>query len=227
MLAVRRQLACAHLRGQGIEIGALHCPLEVPPEATVRYVDRLPEPELRKQYPKLTAERFCVDIVDDGEKLLTFAEQSLDFIIGNHFLEHCENPLGTIRSHLGRLRPGGILYYAIPDKHLSFDRGREITSWQHLVDDDRLGPQHTREAHYLEFVRKVKTELTDEQARDKALRSMAKNYSIHFHVWDQPTFADFLTRAQAYLNHSFTRIHFQRNGNEFIAILQRTATTAR
>ena len=41
------------LASYGIEIGALHHPLPVPPEARVRYVDRMPVSELRRQYPEL------------------------------------------------------------------------------------------------------------------------------------------------------------------------------
>ncbi|MEO7425559.1 MAG: hypothetical protein ABI036_10260 [Fibrobacteria bacterium] len=35
--------------GRGIEIGALHEPMPVPPESRVRYVDRMSAADLRKQ----------------------------------------------------------------------------------------------------------------------------------------------------------------------------------
>ena len=60
------------------------------------------EDDLRREYPELTDWNLTpVDVVDDGEKLLTIAEESQDFIVANHFLEHCENPIRTIETHLG------------------------------------------------------------------------------------------------------------------------------
>jgi len=104
MLARRREVSARFLQGTGIEIGALHYPLWVDPDrARVRYVDRLTVPELREQYPELSAYALVeVDVVDDGETLSSFADSTLDFVIGNHMLEHCENPLGTTRNYLAR-----------------------------------------------------------------------------------------------------------------------------
>ena len=56
MLRTRETIADVFLRGDGIEIGALHQPLPVPPSARVKYVDRMPAPELRRQYQELEAE---------------------------------------------------------------------------------------------------------------------------------------------------------------------------
>src|SRR5437763_15908927 len=52
---VRRRVALArlYLRGEGIEIGALHNPLPLPRRAKARYVDRLSVADLRRQYPDL------------------------------------------------------------------------------------------------------------------------------------------------------------------------------
>jgi len=53
----RRRLARLYLHGSGIEIGALHMPLWIPPGVTVRYVDRLDLDGLRGHYPELAGER--------------------------------------------------------------------------------------------------------------------------------------------------------------------------
>ena len=93
------------------------------------------------------------DVVDDGEQLLTFPDSSLDFVIANHMLEHCENPLGTIRSHLAKLNSGGVLFYTIPDMRFFLDRTREPTSFEHLQMDDLEGVHRSRFTHYLEWAR--------------------------------------------------------------------------
>lgn len=118
----RGDLARELLRGSGLEIGARHLALAVPPEARVRYVDRMTVDDLRAHYPELAGRPLApVDVVDDGERLSAIAAESVDFIVANHFLEHCEDPIQTIETHLGKLRPGGILFYAVPDKRYTFD----------------------------------------------------------------------------------------------------------
>ncbi len=47
----RARIAAMYLQGEGIEIGGLHNPLDVPPGVRVRYVDRLPVERLRQEYP--------------------------------------------------------------------------------------------------------------------------------------------------------------------------------
>ena len=79
MLAVRRRIADTYLHGDGIEIGALYAPLQT--SASVRYVDRMSVEQLRVQYPELADTALTpVDRIDDGERLVSFADRSLDFI---------------------------------------------------------------------------------------------------------------------------------------------------
>src|SRR4051812_31289684 len=93
----RREFAERFLAGHGLEIGALHLPLATPSRAHVRYVDRMPVEELRSEYPELaTWDLTPVDVIDNGELLATVDEESQDFIVANHFLEHCEDPIRTI-----------------------------------------------------------------------------------------------------------------------------------
>src|SRR5258708_4169680 len=71
LLAVRRRMAGQYLRGTGLELGALHSPLEVT-GVNVRYVDRMAVADLRRHYPELAGFALTpVDIIDDGEKLST------------------------------------------------------------------------------------------------------------------------------------------------------------
>jgi predicted SAM-dependent methyltransferase len=217
---VRLEVSRRYLRGQGIEIGALNAPLAVGRRARVKYVDRLSLPELRRHYPELGGKSLArVDIVDDGERLLTIPERSLDFVIANHMLEHCENPLGAIRTHLSRLRPGGVLYYAVPDKRFIFDKDRPLTSFEHLVADDRDGPEPSRAAHYSEYVRLVDKIEDEAKFRERIDYLQGIRYSIHFHVWDFDSFRDFLTRARDYLGVPFEIELFRANDFEILVVL--------
>ena len=114
----RARLASVYLRGSGLEIGALHHPLPVPRSACVSYVDRMTVAELRKQYPDLPSNELVEpDLIDNGETLSKVPAVSQDFVIANHFLEHCQDPIGTLENFFRVLKLGGILYLTVPDKH--------------------------------------------------------------------------------------------------------------
>jgi SAM-dependent methyltransferase len=179
------RIANHYLSGDGIEIGALHNPLPVPKSARVRYLDRLPVSDLRAHYPELVKEPLVeVDILDDGELLTTIADSSLDFVIANHFLEHTQNPVGTLLNAFRVLRPGGILYLAVPDKRHTFDSDRPVTPFDHLERDFVEGPQVSRQDHFEEWARFVDRVPEDEVPR-RAEQLMEQDYSIHYHVWTQ------------------------------------------
>jgi SAM-dependent methyltransferase len=175
-----------YLRGAGIEIGALHNPLKVPRMAHVSYVDRMTVDELRHQYPELQREKLVnVDIVDNGEQLATILDSSQDFVIANHFIEHCENPLLALDNMLRVLKPLGVLYLAVPDKRFTFDADRPATTLEHLYTDYSLGAEKSRAVHYAEWVRYVSKETDSVALNSEVDQLMAMKYSIHFHSWTQ------------------------------------------
>jgi SAM-dependent methyltransferase len=183
---VRRVIAHLYLRGKGIEVGALHNPLKVPRNVRVSYVDRMTVDELRKQYPELQREKLVtVDVVDNGELLATIPDSSQSFVIANHFIEHCENPLLALDNMLRVLRPQGVLYLAVPDKRFTSDVDRPPTTLDHVLADYSLGAERSRVAHYTEWVRYVNSVTDGESCEQEVARLMAMEYSIHFHSWTQ------------------------------------------
>jgi SAM-dependent methyltransferase len=113
----RRLVASNYLRVEGIEIEALNLPLQAPPAAKVRYVDRLTVADLRRHYPELNSvELVSPDILADGELLEGIEDSSQNFVIANHFIEHCQNPFLALRNMFRVLKSGRVLYMAVPDK---------------------------------------------------------------------------------------------------------------
>jgi GT2 family glycosyltransferase/SAM-dependent methyltransferase len=221
----RAELAAELLSGSGIEIGALNCPLTVPPQATVTYVDRMTVEDLRAHYRELAdADLTPVDVIDDGERLETFADESVDFVVANHFLEHCEDPIGTIETHLSKLRPGGVLFYAVPDKRYTFDFRRPRTPLAHVVHDYEHGPQSSRHDHYVEWERLVYPAGAPSPGEDDARRRPAEheaaNYSIHFHVWTQADLLELLLHCQERFG-TFEIEAVRRRGLENIVVLRK------
>jgi SAM-dependent methyltransferase len=220
---LRKVLTETFLAGDGIEIGGLHLPLRVPRSVQVRYVDRMPVAELRQHYPELANENLVpVDIIDDGEKLATFQDESQDFIIANHFLEHTQDPIGTIKRLLQVLRPQGILYMAVPDKRFTFDSERALTTLDHLIRDHTEGPEWSCEGHFREWV-EIVSQIHGEARTDAVRDLMQKNYSIHFHVWTAATLLEFLVALPTKFGLSFAIEAAVRNGSETICVLRREA----
>jgi SAM-dependent methyltransferase len=225
--ATRRRLSDRYLHGDGVEIGALHMPLRVPRTARVRYVDRMTVPSLREHYPELRLlDLVTPDIIDDGERLGTLPDESADFVIANHFIEHCQDPIGTLMSHVRVLRVGGTLYMAVPDKRLTFDKDREITPLAHVLRDHEEGPAWSHRTHYEEWAKHIDG-VDDAQVAARADELIADDYSIHFHVWTPDAFLELLVHARAQLGLPVELEAIERNGHEFIVILRKAAPTLR
>jgi SAM-dependent methyltransferase len=223
-LDARRELAAHYLFGKGLEIGPLHQPLAMPPGVTVSYVDRLNVADLRREYPELAAWDLTeADVLDDGESLSTIEPASQDFIVANHFLEHCEDPIGTIENHLGKLRPGGILFYAVPDKRFTFDHPRDVTPLEHMIADYEHGPEASRSAHFDDWARLVeyKPNETPEQTRARARQLERAGHSIHMHVWTQAEFLQLILAARQRFDNGFEIEAAVRQQIEFVVVLRK------
>src|ERR1700759_1830786 len=91
----RKFLSYQYISGHGIEIGALHAPLPVnKKKAVVKYVDRMNEEDLRAHYPELKDFKLVpIDYIANGEHLESIQDASQDFVIANHFIEHCQDTI--------------------------------------------------------------------------------------------------------------------------------------
>ena len=218
----RKGIAAYYLKGEGIEIGGLHNPLKVTPEARVKYVDRLPFEGLKDQYPEISGELMVKpDIIDDGETLETIPDGSQDFIISNHFLEHTQNPIMTIQNFFRKLKPGGVIYLAAPDMRFTFDRNRPVTDLSHLLKDYEEGPEWSRRLHYEEWVKLVEGVVRENEVKKRVSRLMKKNYSIHFHAWTQTELYELFITLKNQFQQDFDIELSLKSNEEIIFILKK------
>lgn len=214
---MRKRLADKYIRGRGIEIGGLHCPLEVPIGALVTYVDRLPPEEA---HPDVLAQVKVKNVViDDAENLDHFPINSLDFIIANHVFEHCHNSIGTLYTWQETLRPGGIVFAAVPDKDHTFDKPRAVTKLQHLIDDWDKGHEQGDGEHYREWLSLI-DKVQEPELTKRVEQCLRERANIHFHVWDQPAMREFLSYIQ-HTKRYFELVEFAPHGAEVIWILRK------
>jgi SAM-dependent methyltransferase len=191
----------------------------------------MPVEDLRAEYAELEEwDLTPVDVIDNGELLSTIPEGSQDFIVANHFLEHCEDPIRTIEIHLGKLRPGGVLFYAVPDKRYTFDSRRPPTPLEHVVADHEQGAERSRAGHYDEWARLVVDSEAPAGAEGAAFEEWAARrareleedaYSIHMHVWTQAEFLELILHCRDRFEGAFDIEAAARQAIEFIVVLRK------
>lgn len=215
-----------HLRGKGIEIGALWRKFPVPPRASVFYVDRISGADLQQHYSEVSSPLIVPDIVADATQL-PFPPVALDFIIASHVLEHMPFPLAALRHWYDALRPGGVLLLKIPDKRYTFDIRRQRTSLHHMIDENSRPAHFDKRAHFEDWVEHVvgRTRGTPEFTREVD-RLLAEDYSIHYHAWIDEDVSEMVdhTRRAMQLNWEsvvFWKAHFYRK--ECVIMLRRAS----
>jgi predicted SAM-dependent methyltransferase len=220
----REDLARRYVRGDGIEIGPLQHPLRLPPGARVRYVDVMSREQLLATHPSAVYgdPRWVVepDVIDDCERLGTFADGSLDFVIANHVLEHTEDPIGALENLVRVLRPTGVLFLALPDARYTFDAWRERTTIEHLLRDHNQGPEGSRFEHYREWAH---IDCLPEEKIPERVAELAREAARHhFHVWELDGFLELLRALDLPVSLELAQAHL----DAFVVILRRQESAA-
>ena len=222
-VSARVGLANRYIRGSGIEIGALQKPTQLNPACQVRYIDRMSLQKLLEHYPEMAQIPVqAPDIVDDGQQLAHIAEDSQDFAIANHFLEHCPDPIRSIHNMLRVVKQGGILFLAVPDKRHTFDLRRPVTPYSVLKNAYVSGQRPGREELFYEWAHLVYN-LPPDQAKARAEQLMEEDYSIHYNVWATGDLLNFLMSARHDFQSPFELAAVVSSENETIVLLERTA----
>jgi SAM-dependent methyltransferase len=184
------------LSGSGLEIGALHEPAGIPAGAKVQYLDAVSETQAAALFPEIPRERFVKvsflgDLDNDG--LGQFGDGAFDFVVSNHVLEHLSNPVKAVREVFRICRRGGIVILSVPDKDFTFDRGRELTTWEHLWSDYVNDVRVSGDDHYESFLRSAAPYVFDEPPENLRIHiQLSRNRREHAHVWNSATFETFL-----------------------------------
>lgn len=178
-------LVSNYLKGTGVEIGAFKTPI---PGIRPIYVDRFSEyagqPTLADYYG---------DACD-----LPFQDSSLNYVATSHVLEHVANPLAALKEWFRVLRHGGFIYMVVPDRSVTFDHKRPLTSVSHLLEDFRKGTNQVDGTHIDDFVFGVDWTLFSPQTpaseEKQARNELAEVYrqsvgrgleiNIHFHTFE-------------------------------------------
>jgi predicted SAM-dependent methyltransferase len=226
-----RQLFARHLIGRGLELGALHSPYTAPLSAIeTEYVDRWTPEEAKELFPELGQVEFtAADHIADlnTERLSMIGDESQDFVIASHVLEHVANPLALLVDMHRVLRPGGTAIILLPDMRRMSDFRRQPTTVEHLVDEYERDVQEVDEEHLAEYARNVMHYEGEGQERKEYLARLAQR-SIHVHAWAEEDFFAALRHAVEHLGCRFEVLELLQTEEyekniEFGYVLRRTA----
>ena len=108
----QKKLLSKYCKGIGLDIGCGK--IKISPNAIG--VDLFPEGD--------------VDVVASGDDLWMFKDNSLDFVVASHSLEHFPDTKRTLKEWDRVLKPGGVIAFIVPDGEL---RPRTILEKSHKV----------------------------------------------------------------------------------------------
>jgi SAM-dependent methyltransferase len=236
------------LKSSGIEYGPLHrvirsrdiCP-------NVRYVDYKTRDQLMAHYaadPNVDVSLIPdIDIVTGGRPITEFVDdESIDFVIASHVMEHVPDFIGWIETNLRLLRPGGRIALAFPDRRFCFDLAKQPTTFHEIVAaylEKRTQPNFTQICDHIINCRKVTPvevwngTLNAENAPPirafptalAQLRTLVAKKEYHdVHCWkfSDSEFMEMILKIKVHLQMPFDLLSFyptQRNTTEFYAVL--------
>lgn len=213
-----REISAYGLHGTGIEFGAGAMPFPVPLDCNVLFADAFSYAALSSElYPGQTAHNLIrPDYVTDIQTLQGIADNSLDFIVACHVIEHTTNPIAAILACHRALKPGGKLVLVVPDMERTFDRERQVTTLAHLLEDYKE-PSFSRDrAHYEEFYTKAFKIPDGQDFSEYVTRQHADGFSIHFHAWTYDSFSDLAQHVTSVVDWSGVWSHPTLAGDENI-----------
>lgn len=227
-----RKIGFQLLSGKGLEIGALHERASLPSKCRVEYCDAISKEEAMKLFPeikhhKLVDVKYICNLDEQG--LNIFSDNTFDFIILSHVIEHVANPINVVKELFRAVRPGGIVLIAAPDKTYTFDKNRGITPFSHLLAEFNQGVKDVTDDHYIDFIKNVHPEMMqyDTEKFNEAVKKV-KSRREHAHVWTSDSFKDFLLSTFKELNISARLLmenKASQNGLEYYGLWQKTDDT--
>ena len=137
------------------------------------------------------------NIFCDGSNLVAIEQESYDFILSSHNLEHFANPVKALKEWQRVLRPAGTLLLVLPHYLKTFDHRRALTPVAHMMEDFERNTEEDDLSHLQEILNSHDLKMdtaagTVDDLRRRALRNF-ENRCLHHHVFDEHNSSELLT----------------------------------
>jgi SAM-dependent methyltransferase len=137
------------------------------------------------------------NIICDGSDMSIVRDDSYDFVLSSHNLEHFANPVKAIKEWQRVARPGGGLVLVLPNGAHTFDHRRQPTEVSHMLEDYERGTQEDDLTHLPEILQSHDLSMdspagTLEEFRLRSLNNF-ENRCLHHHVFSEANSRALLT----------------------------------
>jgi ubiquinone/menaquinone biosynthesis C-methylase UbiE len=134
----------------------------------------------------------------DASDLSSIADQSYDFVLSSHNLEHIANPVKALYEWKRVTRPGGGLILLLPNHMRTFDHRRSPTTVDHMFEDFRQQTPEDDLYHLPEILEKHDFNLDPGTTVEEFHRRSLENFNnrcLHHHVFDASNSRELLLRS--------------------------------
>lgn len=202
----------------GLEIAPFHNPWSAPGNQVIN-LDVLTNTQLRKLFPEMSHKPLAdVHILDNANYLKCIPDESMDFVLSSHSLEHMEN-VGIALYHWMRvLKKGKPLLMAVPLKDNPIDKDRSSCNSMHIAFEYLYPNQYDLADHYREYY-KIVNKLSGKELDKSVERSVLDKTNIHFHCWDEKDLKSTFEVMQPYINYEL--VEFTPQGHECFVVLRK------
>jgi hypothetical protein len=137
-------------------------------------------------------------------------DESYDFVLASHVLEHLANPLRALMEWKRILRLGGVVLVIVPHKAGTFDHRRSFSTFSHVEEDYRKNVTEADLTHLPEILELHDLALdpgagTAEQFRERCLVNESVR-AMHHHVFSP----DLLVRMFDYVDMEVLNVAVER-----------------
>ena len=201
---IRTNYAIKYLLGSGYEIGAQTNPLIIPDkyksQINISYIDRMSKQESCQIFNLDENALVEVDLVCEADNLFALANESVDFIVACHVIEHTVDLIHTIQEMLRVIKQGGVLFLVYPNNGLNkFDFFRVKTTWHHIMEDYQNKTKDRISIHQRESIRaKIATGVINNDFEEIFKFYKKSDYRCHMHVLN----IEIINKLVDYINHN-------------------------
>ena len=150
---------------------------------------------LNYKYGVRTGTQFILD----GGSLMEIADNSYDFVLSCHSLEHMANPIKALAEWKRIIKDNSYVLLILPHKDNTFDRNRPITHMDHLINDLENNTLENDVTHFQEVLSlhdlSLDTGIKDMEALRLRTSENYNNRCVHHHVFNTPMVAQMVDYA--------------------------------
>jgi SAM-dependent methyltransferase len=127
-------------------------------------------------------------IIAEAGDLTGIASGRYGCLLSSNCLEHVANPLKALREWVRVVEPSGVLLLVLPNPASNFDHRRPVTSFEHLLADERAGTGEDDLTHLPEILAlhdlSRDSRAGSREAFERRSRDNLRHRGLHHHVFD-------------------------------------------